>query len=70
MLRKLTVPAAVAALVVAPASVEARIISEAETLAGIKAPVEVRMNQVYVGGAKVVSADVMASNDVIHVIDP
>jgi uncharacterized surface protein with fasciclin (FAS1) repeats len=44
-------------------------ISEAETLAGIKAPVEVRMNEVYVGGAKVVSADVMASNGVIHVID-
>ncbi len=44
-------------------------ISEAETVAGIKAPIEVRMGQVYVAGAKVISADVKASNGVIHVID-
>lgn len=44
-------------------------ISEAETVAGIKVPVEVKMGSVYVGGAKVVNADIMASNGVIHVID-
>jgi uncharacterized surface protein with fasciclin (FAS1) repeats len=44
-------------------------ISEAETVAGIKVPVEVKMGGVYVGGAKVVNADIMASNGVIHVID-
>lgn len=44
-------------------------ITEAETVAGINAPIEVRMGNVYVGGAKVVTADVAASNGVIHVID-
>jgi len=44
-------------------------ITEAETVAGIKAPIEVRMGHVYVAGAKVVTADVAASNGVIHVID-
>jgi len=41
----------------------------AETVAGIAAPIEVRSGEVYVAGAKVVSADVLASNGVIHVID-
>jgi uncharacterized surface protein with fasciclin (FAS1) repeats len=44
-------------------------ISSAETVSGIEAPVEVRMGNVYVGGAKVVKADVGASNGVIHIID-
>jgi len=44
-------------------------LSEAETVAGIEAPIEVRSGEVYVAGAKVVTADVQASNGVIHVID-
>ena len=44
-------------------------ISETETLAGIMAPIEVRMNEVYIAGSKVIAVDVMASNGVIHVID-
>lgn len=44
-------------------------LSEAETVSGIKAPIEVKMGSVYVGGAKVVTADILASNGVIHVID-
>ena len=44
-------------------------LSEAETVAGIEVPIEIRMGEVYVGGAKVVAVDVMASNGVIHVID-
>lgn len=44
-------------------------LSSAETVAGISAPIEVRMGNVYVGGAKVVTVDVQASNGVIHIID-
>jgi uncharacterized surface protein with fasciclin (FAS1) repeats len=44
-------------------------ISEAETLAGIMAPIEVRMSEVYIAGSKVIAVDIMASNGVIHVID-
>lgn len=44
-------------------------IDQAETVAGISAPIEVRMGDVYVAGAKVVMADIAASNGVIHVID-
>jgi uncharacterized surface protein with fasciclin (FAS1) repeats len=44
-------------------------LSSAETVAGVAAPIEVRMGEVYVAGAKVVAADVRASNGVIHVID-
>jgi uncharacterized surface protein with fasciclin (FAS1) repeats len=44
-------------------------LSSAETVAGIEAPIEVKWGDVYVAGAKVVTADVMASNGVIHVID-
>jgi uncharacterized surface protein with fasciclin (FAS1) repeats len=44
-------------------------ITEAATVAGINAPIEVRMGNVYVGGARVVTADVNASNGVIHIID-
>ncbi len=44
-------------------------ISSAETVSGIEAPIEVRMGSVYVGGAKVITADVNASNGVIHIID-
>jgi len=44
-------------------------LSEAETVAGIMAPIQVRSGDVYVAGAKVVATDVMATNGVIHVID-
>jgi uncharacterized surface protein with fasciclin (FAS1) repeats len=44
-------------------------ISSAETVSGIDASVEVRMGDVYVGGSKVTTADVMASNGIIHIID-
>ena len=44
-------------------------LSEAETVAGAAAPIAVRDGSVYVAGAKVVAADVQASNGVIHVID-
>jgi len=44
-------------------------LTEVETVAGIKAPIEVRSGEVYVAGAKVVAVDVPASNGVIHVID-
>jgi len=44
-------------------------LSQAETVAGIVAPIEVRDGSVYVGGSKVVGTDVQASNGVIHVID-
>jgi len=44
-------------------------ISETETVAGITAPIEVRMGNVYVAGAKVITVDVLASNGVIHIID-
>ena len=44
-------------------------ISEAETVAGIMVPIEVRMGDVYVAGAKVVTADVLSSNGVIHIIE-
>lgn len=44
-------------------------LSEARTVAGLDAPIQVRSGEVYVAGAKVVTADVMASNGVIHVID-
>ncbi|GIT51046.1 MAG: hypothetical protein Ct9H300mP15_12590 [Gemmatimonadota bacterium] len=44
-------------------------ISEASTVAGINAQIEVKMGEVYVSGAKVIKADIAASNGVIHVID-
>jgi uncharacterized surface protein with fasciclin (FAS1) repeats len=44
-------------------------LTEAGTLAGIDAPVEMRDGHVYIGGAKVVTTDIMASNGVIHIID-
>ncbi|MEM7417755.1 MAG: fasciclin domain-containing protein [Gemmatimonadota bacterium] len=44
-------------------------ISEAETVAGVQAPIEVRMGEVFVAGAKVIATDVEASNGVIHIID-
>ena len=44
-------------------------IDQAETVAGITADIEVKDGAVYIAGAKVVTADVQASNGVIHVID-
>jgi uncharacterized surface protein with fasciclin (FAS1) repeats len=44
-------------------------LSSTQTVAGVDAPIEVRMGNVYVGGAKVITADIRASNGVIHVID-
>ena len=44
-------------------------LDSAETLAGQKVAIKVDGSTVMVGEAKVVKADVMASNGVIHVID-
>ena len=44
-------------------------LSAAETLAGISAPIEIKMGKVYVAGAEVSTTDVAASNGVIHIID-
>ena len=44
-------------------------LSSAPTVAGIDAPIEVRMGNVYVAGAKVTTVDVRTSNGVIHIID-
>jgi uncharacterized surface protein with fasciclin (FAS1) repeats len=44
-------------------------LSEAETLNGEKVSIEKKEDGLYVGGAKVVKADVTASNGVIHVVD-
>jgi uncharacterized surface protein with fasciclin (FAS1) repeats len=44
-------------------------LTQAQTVAGIMAKIEVRDGSVYVGGYKVVTTDIMASNGVIHVID-
>ncbi|GMV05679.1 MAG: osteoblast specific factor 2-related protein [Gemmatimonadota bacterium] len=44
-------------------------LTEAVTVAGIKAPIKVKDGMVWVGGAKVVTADIRASNGIIHVID-
>jgi uncharacterized surface protein with fasciclin (FAS1) repeats len=44
-------------------------LSEAQTVAGLIAPIEVIDGEVYVSGAKVVATDIQASNGIIHVID-
>jgi uncharacterized surface protein with fasciclin (FAS1) repeats len=44
-------------------------IREAETVSGAIAPIEIRMGDVYVAGARVITADVEATNGVIHVMD-
>jgi uncharacterized surface protein with fasciclin (FAS1) repeats len=44
-------------------------LDSAMTLSGVAVPIEVRMGRVNVGGANVTTADVAASNGVIHVID-
>ncbi len=44
-------------------------LSSAPTVAGIDAPIEVRMGDVYVAGAKVTTVDIRTSNGVIHIID-
>ena len=44
-------------------------LSGAPTLNGATAPIEVKDGVVYVAGAKVTTADVGASNGVIHIID-
>ena len=44
-------------------------LSEAETVSGLIAPIEIKDGEVYVAGAKVVATDVQATNGVIHVID-
>jgi transforming growth factor-beta-induced protein len=44
-------------------------VTELRTLSGQRLPVDVRPDGVFVGGAKVTTADVAASNGVVHVID-
>jgi uncharacterized surface protein with fasciclin (FAS1) repeats len=44
-------------------------LTEAMTVAGIKAPIKVKDGKVWVGGAAVSTVDIRASNGVIHVID-
>lgn len=44
-------------------------LTEAETLNGEKVGIEKKESGLYVGGAKVVKADVKTSNGVIHVVD-
>ena len=44
-------------------------LSEANTVAGIKASIKVSNGMVWVGGSKVVTTDIQASNGVIHIID-
>ena len=43
--------------------------TEAETVSGVKAELKVESGQVYAAGAKVITADIIASNGVIHVVD-
>ncbi len=43
--------------------------TEAETVSGFKAELKVESGQVYAAGAKVITADIIASNGVIHVVD-
>ncbi|RMH20058.1 MAG: fasciclin domain-containing protein [Gemmatimonadetes bacterium] len=44
-------------------------LSSAPTVAEVPAPIEVRDGAVYVAGARVTTADIEASNGVIHVVD-
>ena len=44
-------------------------LTEAMTVEGQEVPVKVEDGNVFVGGAKVIKTDMMASNGVIHVID-
>ncbi len=44
-------------------------LTSASTLSGAEAPIVIKDGAVYVGGAKVTTADVDASNGVIHIID-
>ncbi|MEJ2203418.1 MAG: fasciclin domain-containing protein [Gemmatimonadota bacterium] len=44
-------------------------LTEATTVAGIEASIEVKDGEVWVGGAKVTTVDIQASNGIIHVID-
>jgi len=44
-------------------------LTEATTVAGLTAPITVKDGVVWVGGAKVTTVDIRASNGVIHVIE-
>jgi len=48
---------------------QASMLTSATTLEGASLPIHVSGTKVYVGGAQVIKADVMASNGVIHVIN-
>ncbi|HTZ05547.1 MAG TPA: fasciclin domain-containing protein [Gaiellaceae bacterium] len=48
---------------------QASMLTSATTLEGASVPIRVSGTKVYVGGAQVIKADVMASNGVIHVIN-
>ena len=48
---------------------QASMLTSATTLEGASLPIHVTGGKVYVGGARVIKADVMASNGVIHVVN-
>ncbi|HVM56497.1 MAG TPA: fasciclin domain-containing protein [Gaiellaceae bacterium] len=48
---------------------QASMLTSATTLEGASLPIRVTGGKVYVGGAQVIKADVMASNGVIHVVN-
>lgn len=63
---------AILTLHVTPARVKAADVvtkKELKTVNGLELPVSVKDGDAYVGGAKVIKADISASNGVIHVID-
>jgi uncharacterized surface protein with fasciclin (FAS1) repeats len=48
---------------------QAEMLTSAKTLEGASVPIRLTGGKVYVGGAEVIKADVMAKNGVIHVIN-
>jgi uncharacterized surface protein with fasciclin (FAS1) repeats len=48
---------------------QASMLTSAKTLEGASLPIRVSGSKVYVGGAQVVKANIMASNGIIHVIN-
>ena len=48
---------------------QASMLTSAKTLEGASLPIRVSGSKVYVGGAQVIKANIMASNGIIHVIN-